>query len=371
MKSEVKVTFVLGGLVGGGAERVASRLINYWVQQNYSVSLITRLSPEHDMYAIPEVVNRDCISDGGPSSNKIIALLKNIPLVWRLRKAIRKANTPVVISFLTKANIQTIIASIGLKKRVIISERSDTTREYHPWPWSLLRWVCYRFADVVTANSEISVRDMNRYVPQKKLQVVHNPVEFPANKAVPGKSQEIIHVSRLEPQKRQDLLLKAFSGIVQDKKSGWKVHLLGEGSQRKNLENYCVDLRIVEQIHFHGFVTNPYIFYKEAAIFVLTSTYEGTPNALLEALAHGLPCIVSDSLPGAMKYIDDGKNGYYFNSGDAADLIEKLTILMENPDMRAQFGKHSVMKVENLSIEKISDQWLKIFKLDNNLLNNM
>ena len=365
MNSEINVTFVLGGLVGGGAERVASTLINYWVQQNYKVKLITRLEPEHDKYTIPEAVERICIGDGGPSSNKLIALFKNIPLVWRLRKAIRKANTPVVISFLTKANIQTIIASIGLKKRIIISERNDTTREYHPWPWSLLRWICYRFADVVTANSEISVGDMIRYVPQNKLRFLDNPVDIPVEKAVPKHSQVIINVSRLEPQKRQELLLEAFSDIKPDIASTWKIHLLGEGSEWKNLVKRSRELRINEKVYFQGFVNNPYHYYKEAAIFVLTSTYEGTPNALLEALAHGLPCIVSDSLPGAMKYVDDGKNGFYFNSGDAADLTEKLTTLMEIPDMRAQFGNHSVMKVENLSIEKISDQWINIFKLNN------
>ena len=361
MSKKKKIVFILGGLVGGGAEKVATTLIRSWNKANYEITVITRLDSKHDVFSLPENVKRISIGDKGESTNKIKALLNNIPIVWKLRKMIKKSEADIVIAFLTKANIHTILASLGLKKKVIISERNDTTRESHPWPWPLLRKFSYKFADYVTANSEVSLNDMKKYVPISKLQLILNPVAIPFEKAKPQSSNVIINVARLEQQKKQHILLQAFAQIENQLSSKWTIDILGEGSERKNLEKLSRKLEITESVHFRGFIKNPENFYRSSAIFVLTSEYEGTPNALLEALAQGLPCIVSDSIPGAFKYVIDGKNGYYFRSGDAIDLKKKLEILLKDPDMRKKFGSNSVMLVKDLNIDKIGSHWLRLF----------
>src|SRR5690554_5438085 len=96
-----KITFVLGGLIGGGAEKVASSLISEWINRGYKITLITRLGPETDFFSVPESVNRVVLGGEGMSSNKMVALLKNIPFIWRLRRELKKAGYPIVVSFLT------------------------------------------------------------------------------------------------------------------------------------------------------------------------------------------------------------------------------------------------------------------------------
>src|SRR5690625_6721853 len=93
----------------------------------------------------------------------------------RLRKNNKSPNSHIVISFLTKTNIHTLLALKGSRARIIISERNDTTRQDYPWPWHQLRKLLYKNATFVTANSEIALDGMKSYVPHEKLKVLPNP----------------------------------------------------------------------------------------------------------------------------------------------------------------------------------------------------
>ena len=355
--SSKKIAFVLGGLNYGGAERVASKMIRYWNDEARPLSVISRRGPEHDFFKIPENIERYNLGGEGASANKIVALFKNIPHILKLRKAIKQSEADVVISFLTKTNIQTILASIGLRVRIVISERNDTTRQHYPWPWPYLRKKVYRFADVVTANSQVAIDGMKSYVSKKKLHLVRNPLQFPEYFAKPDCSTILLNVGRLVPQKAQYLLLEAFSKIEMSIIKDWKCVILGEGDERVNLRKQSSRLNIHDKLELAGLVENPSQYYTSAAIFVLTSEYEGTPNALLEAMAHGLPVVVSDSLPGAMEYVQDGKNGLIFEALNSDDLSEKLEYLINNPNLRKKMGDKSIDLVKDLSIDIVMQNW--------------
>lgn len=355
------IVFVLGGITSGGAERVASRLMHYWTDQGWDLTLIVGNEPEDDFYQLPENMKRIVINTGSPSSNKIVGLMKNAPYVWRLRKALKKIDSANVVSFLTRTNIHTILACIGLKKRVIISERNDTTREDHLWPWPVLRKILYRFADVVTANSEVALAGMKEYVPEEKLKIVPNPVHIPKETSTPSESHSIMNVGRLVYQKAQHLLIEALSLIGKDKIDDWELDILGVGEEEENLKNLAAKKDLANKVTFHGWVSDIPKMYKKAGIFVLTSRYEGTPNAMLEAMSYGLPCLISDTLPGAMEFIEDGKTGLVFSSGDVFDLAEKLTLLIENPDLRNRLGKNARERVKPYALEHVIDIWERLF----------
>lgn len=360
-KSDKSVIFVLGGITSGGAERVASRLMHYWTDKGWDITLIVGNEPEDDFYQLPEKMKRIVINTGSPSGNKIVGLMKNVPYIWRLRKALKTMDSSNVLSFLTRTNIHTILACMGLKKRVVISERNDTTREDHPWPWPMLRKWLYRYADVVTANSEIAVEGMKNYVPNHNLEVIPNPVYIPSEKATPSQSNKILNVGRLVPQKAQHLIIKAMSLIETEVSKKWSLHILGEGEERDELIKLTETVKVPDQTYLHGLVDDPAFYYKSAGIFVLSSKYEGTPNALLEAMSYGLPCIVSDSLPGVLSLIDDGKNGLIFSSGDATDLADKLTILMKDSQKRNQLGNQAREDVQIFRPENVMPIWDKLF----------
>lgn len=351
------IVFVMGGITSGGAERVASRLMHYWTDKGWDITLIVGNKPEDDFYELPKSIKRIVINTGSPSSNKVVGLMKNAPYVWRLRKALKHLDSPNILSFLTRTNIHTILACMGLNKRVIISERNDTTREDHLWPWPLLRRILYRFADVVTANSEVALEGMKEYVAADKLKFVPNPVTMPEDAAYPAEFKSILNVGRMVYQKAQYLLIEALSLIGKDKLNGWKLNILGIGEEEENLKKLTAEKGLSDRVIFHGWVSDIPKMYQKAGIFVLTSRYEGTPNAMLEAMSYGLPCIISNTLPGAMELIEDDKSGLVFLSGDVEDLAEKMFLLMENPELRTRLGENARERIRPHAFDNVIPIW--------------
>ena len=103
-----------------------------------------------------------------------------------------------------------------------------------------------------------------------------------------------------------------------------------------------------------GFKEDPNPYYESASIFVLPSIYEGTPNALLEAMAHGLPCIISDTLPGALEIVKNGVNGLVFQSGNEIDLAKKLKMLIEDSDLRKELGFAARNSIKSFNPDRIN-----------------
>lgn len=351
------ITFVLdAGFSGGGAARVAVNLVKFWVDDGRTVKLITLRGPEDDFYSVPAGVERIVLGRVERSPNKLVGLLRNIPRILRLRQAIREAGAPVVVSFLTTSNVRTVIACIGLGKRVIISERNDISRQRHTWPWSLLRRLVYRYTDVVTANSDVALAAMMSYVPRGKLAFVPNPVVLPDRQATPERSTKILNVGRLVPQKNQALIIDALT-YLGDGGGVWTIEVLGEGPEQPNLTALLRARGMTERVSLRGWITDPSPYYLSAGIFVLPSLYEGTPNVLLEAMAYGLPCVVADCLPGALEHVEEGATGLVFRGGDAADLAEKLAILMTEPKLRARLGAAARERMRAFTPERVMTAW--------------
>lgn len=358
-----EVTFILGGLLGGGAERVAIQLMEAWLKKGVSVNLITMRGPEKDKFAVPVGVNRIILGGEGDSKNKLIALSKNLWYVFKVRRAIKKIRAQTIISFLTRTNIYAIISCIGLNKYIIISERNDTTKQPLGWPWATLRRKLYRYADVVTANSGVAVSSMKDYVPGEKLKFVPNPLKIPDSEVMstPDRSNILLNVGRLTAHKSQSLIIQAFSSL-HNEFGGWSLAILGEGEERNNLEKQADQLNVNDKLVMPGFVQNVSDYYRDAAIFLLPSKYEGTPNALLEAMAFGLPCVISDSLPGALELIEDGESGFVFKNGDVEDLQDKIRFLIENPGFRVKMGKAARNTVRKFGTENAIKNWEELFR---------
>lgn len=355
-KGKKEITFILGGLTAGGAERVASSLITLWIRQGKKVNLITKKSTDKDFYEVPESVKRICLGGEGASKNKWIGLFKNFWYIIRLRKTLHSLKSDVVISFLTRQNIYAILASIGLQPRVIISERNDTTRQKQDWPWGKLREKVYRYADVVTANSEVALNGMKSYVDENKLVLVSNPVFIPQKKARPSRSTRIISVGRLEKVKNHNMAIDAFykSGLH---KEGWFLDIFGTGPLKSNLKQQVFDLNLDKSVKFHGLIKNIGEHYRKSSMLILASDYEGTPNVLLEAMSYGIPGIVSNALPGALKMIKHNQNGLVFNKGDIKKLSELIILLAKNPSKTNAMGNVARESVKKYSPDKVIKEW--------------
>ncbi len=355
-KSEADITFIIHDMRGGGAQRVALNLMRVWIDQGKRVQLITWLAEDTDFFELPAGVRRTVIGPKPLNAGRLAAHVFNLKAIGRIRQELRANSPKAVVSFITVTNIFVILAAAGLGRRLIISERNDPTRQNAGLIWGTLRRLLYRFADVVTANTAHAVEAMTGYVPRKKLRVVHNPVVIPDSADNSTRSPTVLNVGRLVPQKNQGLIISALK-LLGETALDWRLEILGEGPLRTGLTEQARADGLEERVAMPGSVSDPDAHYKAAGIFVLSSAYEGTPNVLLEAMSHGLSCIVSDSLPGALEYVEHDVSGLVFRSGDAAHLAECLAMLMEREDLRHRLGAEARRRVEDYSVEKVAAQW--------------
>jgi glycosyltransferase involved in cell wall biosynthesis len=330
------VALVIEGLGCGGAQRVAAHLVDGWTGRGRQVALITLRQPDEDFFSVNAGVRRYVIGGVSVSAHAAAALAANAGRVRRLRAAIRASGAQVVVSFVTSTNVLAIAATRGLGVRLVISERNDPARQPIDRAWAMARRATYRLADVVTANSEAAIETMAAYVPARKLAYLANPVVMPRGLADPAGSTTILTVGRLAPQKQHALIVDALALLPSS--TEWRLLVVGDGPEQGRLQTSIRRQGLDARVAFQPPRPDPGAFYRQAGIFVLASAYEGTPNALLEAMAHGVPCAVPDDLPGARALVEDDVTGRVFRSGDTADLARVVTALLGDGQLRARLG---------------------------------
>ena len=296
-------------------------------------------------------------SEIGRVINGIRRVINGIRDVRILRKALFVADSPIVLAFLTATNVKTILAAAGLDVRIALSERIDVEKQPKIWPWPLLRWGLYRCADAVTANSHGALRSMESFVPRSKLFFVPNPISFTtASHPFPRRKMMILNVGRLAHQKAQDILLKAYARVVASRPE-WKLTIIGYGPDKQELYDQASSLNLLDHIEWIDWTWKIERYYETAAIFALPSRYEGTPNALLEAMSFGLPSVVTDGSPGPLEHISDGVNGLVVPVDDEFRLANALLRLTDSKDLRDQFGTAARQTIEAIDQDAVYEAW--------------
>lgn len=372
------------GLVCGGAERVALRLLGHWRASGAVVHLISRHSADGDFYPMPEGVRRIALDGVAPGAggtgrparapglrarlSRFLPFRSFIRLIYeslQLRRALRGIDADVAVAFLTPGNVKLLLAAEGLRCKVVVSERNDTRSYRYPLLWRVLRRLLYRRADQVTANMVAALRDMGAYVPESRLALVPNPVDCPPDDALarPDCSKRIVSVGRLVSYKRHLMLIEAFAALA-DEFGDWELDIVGEGPMRPELERAIAGLGLAGRVHLHGLCRDVAARYRAGAMFVLPSSVEGTPNAMLEAMAHGLPCIVSDSLSGALDHVDEGVTGLAFAAGSAAELTRWIEALARTPEWRREMGAEARRRLLANARDSAYPAWDRVIGLD-------
>lgn len=361
----LQVIFILdAGFRGGGAERVASILASTWAETTFSVAVLSFLPPEDDVYRVTSSVSRTVLDMGGEKPRVPTGIRSQLRALIKTRRALCRmiSDRPtVVVSFLTVPNVRTLLASRMLGVPVVVSERSDTTRQRHPLQWRLLRRLLYPRAALVTANSPVSIEDMKRYVPADRLRLVSNPVVVPDASAAVDRSPTIVSVGRFVPLKRYDLLIDAFAAVAPTHPD-WRLTLVGDGPEYDRIRQHAVDAGVAERVQLPGRRNDVDRYYRNAAIYVLTSEYEGMPNALLEAMSWGLSCIVPSDIPGATLVVEHDATGIVFNRGEPDTLAAALTELMRDPDRRLRLGDGARRRVSDFAPDRVAAQWEQLVR---------
>ena len=355
-QSSADVAVVIGDLAAGGAQRVAIRLCEAWCEAGLRVDLITLADRTADFIRPPERARRQIVGGLGQSGNPAIAIWANLRRIRALRRSIRNSDAPVIVSFIAPTNVLVVLASLGLGRRIVISERNDPARQSFGPVWDLLRKRLYRWADSVTANSQGALDTLAAFVPAERLAFVPNPVEIPAVSPATAREKRLLAVGRLHRQKGLDILLDAFAMIVAHHPD-WRLSVAGEGPEREALADRATTLSIDSQVDWHGLVADPHECYRRAAIFALPSRYEGTPNVLLEAMAHGLAVVVSNASPGPLELVTDGVSGLVVPAEDAGALARAITRLIEAPELRTTLGSAARARIETMTPASAIARW--------------
>jgi glycosyltransferase involved in cell wall biosynthesis len=169
----------------------------------------------------------------------------------------------------------------------------------------------------------------------------------------------IIAIGRLTAQKGFDILIEAFARVA-GKHPDWRLVIYGEGRDRTELETLRDALSLQGRVELPGITRNIEIAFAEAGLFVLPSRFEGYPNALLEALAAGLPAIATSGPGGASEILEDGKYGLQVAPGDVIAMASALDRMMSDPKLRAAYGANARNAVAELNVERIGRQWLDL-----------
>jgi GalNAc-alpha-(1->4)-GalNAc-alpha-(1->3)-diNAcBac-PP-undecaprenol alpha-1,4-N-acetyl-D-galactosaminyltransferase len=367
--TKMRLTLVIPSLYSGGAERVLSIIANYWASKGWKVTLLTFCGNQPPFYDLDSKISYIPLHIARDSSNLIAAVKNNLYRIFKLRLAITASNPDIVISFMSEANVTTLLATRGLNVPVLVSERNNPKiRLTKSSIWVKLRQLTYPFAQRVIVQTK---RALN-YFPsslKNRICVIPNPVLLPPNK--PCKPQKLfnklpgqkllIAVGRLESQKGFDLLLQAFANLKDDF-SEWQLVILGEGILHLDLTELCHQLQLNGRVYFLGRVKNIYEFLQEADIYVMSSRFEGFPNALCEAMASGLPVISTDCPNGPREIIRDGIDGLLVPNEDVLALTSAIKLLMSDEEKRKNLATNASEIAERFSIDKIMEMWEFVVK---------
>lgn len=314
--SNSRIAFFLATPWGDGAERVVVTLVNAIADRGLEVDLVLYRAGSYRGRVSEKVRIVDLGSSGA---------MMSIPGLVRYLTTVRPGS---MLSTIEQANIALLLAKrlSRVPVRVVVREANTTSRSLGAAAGirgrlhRRLAPVCYPWADAVIAVSEGVADDLSSSVRVARdgIKVVYNPVALAELRAMasapiyhnwfmPGQPPVIVGSGRLSPQKDFATLIRAFAKLRAHREA--RLLILGEGAERENLESLAGELGVHEDVSMPGHLDNPYAYVARASVFALSSCFEGLPNALIEALALGVPVVSTDCESGPREILEEGRYG--------------------------------------------------------------
>ncbi len=331
---------------GGGAERVASLLVNHWAANAHSVSLLLAVSPGSPVaYPVDDRVEIAHLGILNPSAPHLPPLREvcrpsNFTRFAKLRRAILQRRPAIVVSFMDRINVATLIACAATRLPVVVSER--VAIQDLGAIWNSARRITYPLARRIVVQTPRAATLLPRSF-QPRIAVIPNPVPQPAGEgqvAADLPSTFVFSAGRLVDQKNHALLIRAFAdACAADPASPWHLVIAGDGPLRNPLRDLAKSLGIAERTYFIPWMPSIGALYRRAAIYALSSHAEGFPNALVEAMSCGVPVIATDCPFGPAEILGSSGAGLLSPPGDVGAFAQNLQTLMRDPSLRSTMGK--------------------------------
>lgn len=364
---KVKILFFIYQMGGGGAARTLLNIINNLDRTKFNPLLVT--------------LNFNGTYEAALQSDVRFIKLSTKRLrgaIFPLAKIIRQEKVDIVFSTIPNVNTIAIIAKLFsfTKAKNVIREADNLGGNLRTNLKLLAFGMIYKLSNQVISLSEgVKNNLVHRYkVKRENIKVIYNPVDLKAinDKITHGQldpehkklfdttDKVIITAGRLVEQKDHRTLLRAFSKVNHHIKS--QLILLGEGPLKERLLQEAASLNISDRVHFLGFQNNPYIYFKHADLFVLSSKHEGFSHVIAEALAAGTPVVSTNCPSGPSEVLSDGEYGLLCKVGNADDLAEKtLEVLTLNDEQVNSAVRAGFNRAHDFAAEKIVQQYEETF----------
>ena len=348
----------------GGAERVLADITSGLADKGHDISLLTFDRPGGtSFYPLHAKIRRICLGIGNTHQKSTVTQM--CARMKALRNTVKAEHPDVIVALMHSMFVPMSLALAGTGIPVIASEHivpeHYKTRRFE----FLLLLVSSFFLKYMAVLSENIKTSYPRFL-HKKMVAIANPVHEVDTLADPAGEKDarniILNVGRLDLQKDQKTLIKAFAKLAPDYPD-WDVRIMGDGVLRNDLERLVNECGLEDRIFLAG--STPYIAleYQKAHIFALPSAYESFGLATAEAMAHGLPAIGFASCPGTNELIVDGENGLLVEGDDRIQAFSvALEKMMASPDLRLMLGKKAQQSVKPFHPESIVEKWNDLVK---------
>ena len=368
----MRITLVIGGLGGGGAERVCVNLANCWVERGHQVTILTIFRSPTPAYAIDSRVQRRSVDwprlprdqELNATANASIMrglqqagvrqLTEDITLFALMRHRILAQKPDVVVSHMDITNLRVLVALHETNVPVVACEHTDATR-ISIGGWQSVRATLLPRASFVVTPHAASVDWFSKY--DVKVVGIPNPLVPPSEvRRVEqnGHRRRLVSLSRLSADKRPDLSIRAFASIAADFPD-WDFEIYGEGPMCATVTD-LINKLAPGRIRLRGFTRNPYDVLSGADLFVSTSWVEGFGNSIWEAMACGVPVVATEAGTTVRALVRDRVDGMISNDTVPA-LARDLATLMRDDVRRAEMGERAREVVERFSLEDALAAW--------------
>lgn len=337
-KNAKKICIAIHGLAHAGAERVAASWANYLAEHGHRVSVMVYAHSE-DTYDLDERVRIIPLAD---TQQQYYQLSKGKQLS-RIRNVIRQEKPQVMISFLPKMQISVMLATFGMRMKRLETVRNnpwiDTDVSGKRFFWNL----CFRRSDIILVQTKEQSEYFSKRL-QKKCVVISNPISrnFADQQKTYGneKTSRFVAVARINTQKNYPMMIRAFAQATK-KDPSCTLDIYGAGSPEKiqSIRDLIGQLGMEERIRLCGWRRDIADILTQYDAFLMSSNYEGMPNALAEAMSAGLVCLSTDCKTGPKDMIESGKNGILAKTGDVRSFTEGIeTIINMDQQQRVDMG---------------------------------
>ncbi len=342
-----KVAIVIENIAEkGGTERVASSLAN---------ALATRLGHQVDLVSI----------SGDRAFYPLVSLRfmpgRTLLWPWRLAWFLRRGRYDVIITVSMGKLSSIMVPYLRLlcpNSRLLLSEH--VSFHQYAWPMKWLKVLVYRLGDRTVLLTKKDLATISRWVPGRKCRVIENVSPFPVQPPQPAQQQPVaLAVGRLCRQKGFDRLIAAWQQIA-PQALGWQLHIVGDGPDRGALQQQIDAAGLGGQVKLLPATADIASHYRQAAMLLMTSRYEGLPMVLIEAMSFGLPLVAYDCLTGPAELIDDGENGYLVAEDDIEAFSQRTLALIGDGELRQRFSLHSLARAQQYIPERIYPQWQQL-----------